>query len=170
MGEANRERPWLAVASRAYLDLARGLCDVPAALEAVADALAREGISIVCFPDPPSDPVRPGVHRVTLRGGAGQAAGVLELPAELPSSDAQGIADVFALLLDHPVRVSMPRTLAHDLANKLAAILANAELVEWLARQPHEDTVTIHEAARGCLAVTRELIATVEVLQSQRKR
>ncbi len=170
MGEIARDRTWRVEAACFFFDAARGAVDAEDGLRAVLAALARAGIAAHCYPEAPPSPVPSGSQRRTLHGGAGQVVGVVELPDSVPPAEAEEIAATCALFLDLPARVSLPRPLAHELANKLAGMLANAELVEWLIRQPAEDRVTMREAAAGCLSVTRELIAAVDVLQAQRSR
>lgn len=159
------ERMWQAIGSH-WLGASLGEVTAQRALDevlGVARAELRVTLEVV---GPEAETAEPARYR--LHGGGGEAIGSLVVVGDLAPRDGERLAKVIASLLDLPCRVSLSRTVSHDIANKLGSLLVNAELVEFLTQTGADDPPTLLEAARTCVAVTQELIQVVATLQVQR--
>ena len=177
MDRSARERAWTVIAE-IWMQAALGERPPRTALDDVLDVASKTfDVTFELLVDGDDDasariPIEEvaAATRYRLGGGGGEIVGSLAVFGSIAPADGQRLALVAGRLLDLPNRVTLSRGSSHDLANKLASLLANSEHMEWLTRTHADDPETLHQLAHACLEVTRELILSVSALQMQRDR
>lgn len=172
------ERLWSTVGTL-WLRAALGEIRSETAIDAILMVARKElGVTLVVELDGEDGdaPVAPPSVRHPLQSPSGERVGTLVVRGALSAEDEARLVGALARLIDLPSRITLSRVASHDVANKLASLLANAELLEWLTGKaqtersiPADELSTLHDAATACLEVTRELVTTMASLQAQRR-